>query len=104
MMDRVQGIVYKVPYKVSCHDYALTYVWKSKRSWSSRGAEHDPGCTNNSNSLTKQHAESTDQDIHSRDAQILELVLTTTTRGFSSSHGTQLLSTRGKLLPPLTYS
>ena len=67
-IDRVQGIVYKV----SCHDCAFTYVGESKRSWSSRGAEHDPGRASNRESAIKQHAESTDHNIHPRDAQILE--------------------------------
>ena len=51
---------------------AFTYVGESKRSWSSRGAEHDPGRASNSESAIKQQAESTDHNIHQRDAQILE--------------------------------
>ena len=34
-----RGIVYKV----RCNDCAFTYIGESKRSWSSRGAEHNPG-------------------------------------------------------------
>ena len=68
MINGVQGIIYKV----SCHDCTFAYVGESKRSWSSCGAKHDPGCTSNSESAIKQHADSTDHSIHPRDAQILE--------------------------------
>ena len=43
-------------------------VGESKLSWNSRGAEHDPGCACNSESAIKQHDESTDRNIHLRDA------------------------------------
>ena len=68
-----RGIVYKV----RCNDCAFTYIGESKRSWSSRGAEHDPGRACNGESAIKQHAESTEHDIHPRNATILE-------RGISS--------------------
>ncbi|KAL9967687.1 hypothetical protein ACROYT_G025972 [Oculina patagonica] len=68
-----RGIVYKV----RCNDCAFTYIGESKRSWSSRGAERDPGRACNGESAIKQHAESTEHDIHPRNATILE-------RGISS--------------------
>ena len=34
-----RGIIYKV----KCNDCPFTYIGESKRSWSSRGPEHDPG-------------------------------------------------------------
>ncbi|KAL9958330.1 hypothetical protein ACROYT_G035334 [Oculina patagonica] len=56
VVNRMAGIVYKV----KCHDCSFTYIGESKRLWSSRGAEHDPGRASNSESAIKQHAESTD--------------------------------------------
>ena len=53
-------------YKVRCNDFAFTYIGESKRSWSSRGAEHDPGRACNGDSAIKQHTESTEHDIHPR--------------------------------------
>lgn len=67
-IERVQGIVYNV----SCHDCAFTYVGESKRLWSSRRAENDPGHVSNRESAIKQHTESTDHNIHPQNAQILE--------------------------------
>jgi len=48
------------------------YIGESKHLWTSHRAEHDPGCVSNKESAIKQHAETTDHDIHLRDAQILE--------------------------------
>ena len=45
-IDRVQGLVYKV----NCRDCSFTYFGESKRSWNSRGAEHDPGSAANQQS------------------------------------------------------
>ncbi|KAL9987497.1 hypothetical protein ACROYT_G001817 [Oculina patagonica] len=67
-INRMAGIVYKV----KCHDCSFMYIGESKRSWSSRGAEHDPGRASNNESAIKQHAESTEHNIHPKDAQILE--------------------------------
>ena len=53
---------------MNVHSWQLTYVGESKRSSSSRGAEH----ASNSESAIKQHVESTDHNIYPRDAQILE--------------------------------
>ncbi len=64
-VNRIAGIVLK------CHDCSFTYIGESKRSWSSRGADHDPGRASNSESAIKQHAESTEHNIHPKDAQIL---------------------------------
>ena len=61
-----------IVYKVKCHDCSFTYIGESKRSWSSRGAEHNPGRASNSESAIKQHAESTEHNIHPKDAQIIE--------------------------------
>ena len=78
-INRVQGIVYKM----SCHDCAFIFVGESERLWKSRGAEHDPGRASNS--------ESTMITISTHDTPTSSnMVLTTTTRGFSWSHGTQL--------------
>ncbi len=63
-----RGIVYKA----RCNDCAFTYIGESKRSWSSSGAEQDPGRACNGESAIKQHAESTEHDIHPRNATILE--------------------------------
>jgi len=57
---------------VKCNGCSFTYIGESKRSWTSRGVEHDPGYASNKESAIKQHAETTDHDIHPRDAQILE--------------------------------
>ncbi len=62
----------KIVYKVECHDCPFMYIGESKRAWSSRGAEHDPGRASNSESTIKQHAESTEHNIVPKDAQILE--------------------------------
>ena len=67
-VNRIAGIVYKV----RCQDCSFTYIGESRRSWTSRGAEHDPGRASNTESAIKQHAESTDHNIYPRDAQILE--------------------------------
>ena len=75
-IDRVRGIVYKV----SCHDCTFSYVGESTHPWSSHGAEHDAGRASNRESAIKQHAESTDYNIHPKDAQILE-------RGVTNYHG-----------------
>lgn len=66
--DQVGGIVYKV----KCNDCSFTCVGENKHLWTSRGAEHDPGPASNIESAIKQPAETTDHDIHPRDAQILE--------------------------------
>ena len=66
--DRIGGIVCKV----KCNDCSFMYIRESKRLWTSRGAEHDPVCANNKESAIKQHAETTDHDIHPRDVQIFE--------------------------------
>ena len=65
-----------IVYKVSCHDCAFIYVGESDHLWSSRGAEHDPGRASNTESVIKQHAESTDHNIHPREAQILKRSVT----------------------------
>ena len=44
-----RGIVYKV----RCNDCAFTYIGESKRSWSSRKAEHNPGRACNGESAIK---------------------------------------------------
>ena len=67
-MNQMAGIVYEV----KCHDCSFTHIGENKRSWSSGGAEHDPGRVSNSESAIKQHAESTEHNIHPKDAQILE--------------------------------
>ena len=59
-------------YKVSCRNCPFTYVRESKRSWNSRGAEHDPDRASNSESAIKQQAESSDQKIHPKDVHVLE--------------------------------
>ena len=58
--DWIGGIVYIV----KCNDCSFTYIGESKRSWTSRGAEHDPGRASNKESAIKQHSETTDRDIH----------------------------------------
>ena len=69
-----------------------TYIGESKRSWTSRGAEHDPGRASNKESAIKQYAETTDRDIHPGTKWGLEgrdmpksssAVYLTTERGFS---------------------
>ena len=45
---------------------------KSKRSWNSRRAEHNPGTRGNNDSVIKQHAETTGNDIHPSHVEILE--------------------------------
>ncbi len=67
-INRVAGIVYKV----KGHNCSFTNIGESKCSWSSRGAEHDPGRASNSESAIRQHAESTEHNIHPKDVQILE--------------------------------
>ena len=42
--------------EVKCHDCSFTYIGESKRSWSSRGAEHDPGRASNSESAINPRA------------------------------------------------
>ena len=55
-----------IVYKVKCKSCPFTYIGKSKRSWNSRGSEHKL-CTCRENfSAIKQHAETTDHDIHSK--------------------------------------
>jgi len=61
--DRIGGIVYKA----KCNDCSFTYIGESKRSWTSLGAEHDPGRASIKESAIKQHAETTDHDLHPRD-------------------------------------
>ena len=53
-----------------CPKCSFTYVRESKHSQNSRGAERDPGRASNSESAIKQHAKSTDHNIHPRDNHI----------------------------------
>ena len=69
-----------IVYKVQCNDCLFTYIGEIKCSWSSRGAEHDPGRTCNREAAIKQHAQKTDHDIHPRDAMILERGITSYTK------------------------
>ena len=62
-----KGIVYKV----DCKSCDFTYVDKSKRSWNSRGPEHNPGTSSSNDSFIKQHAEATNHDVHSSYVQII---------------------------------
>lgn len=71
-------------YKVSCRECSFTYVRESKRSWNSRGAEHDPGRASNGESAIKQQVESSDHNIHAKDVHILE-------RGVMNYHKTLFL-------------
>ena len=57
---------------VDCKSCDFTYVGESKRSWNSRGPEHKPGTRSSNDSFIKQHAETTDHDVHPNYAQILE--------------------------------
>lgn len=59
-------------YKVSCRDCSFIYVGESKRSWNSRGAEHDPGRAGNSESAIEQQVESSDHKIHPKDVHVIE--------------------------------
>ena len=45
---------------------------REKRSFMSRGAEHEPGTNGNVGSAAKQHVETTAHDIHSNYVSILE--------------------------------
>ena len=48
-----RAVDFKVPgivYKVKCKDCHFTYVGESKRSWDSRGKEHNPGRRTNNES------------------------------------------------------
>ena len=63
-----KGIVYKVDCK-SCN---FTYIGESKRSWNSCGPEHKPGTRSSNDSFIKEHAETTDHDVHPNYVQILE--------------------------------
>ena len=57
--EQLEGI------KASCRTCSFTYIGESKRNWKSRGTEHKPGRTNGKvSSAVKQHAETTDHDIH----------------------------------------
>jgi len=66
--EQLKGIVYKV----SCRACPFTYIGESKRSWKSQRAEHVPGTNGNVGSAVKQHAETTDHNIHPNYASILE--------------------------------
>ena len=48
------------------------YVGESKRSWDSRGKEHNPGRRTNNESAIKHHVQTTGHDIHLKNATILE--------------------------------
>ena len=50
----------------------LRYVRESKYSLSLRVAKHELGCMSNRESAIKQHAKSTDHNIHPRDTHILQ--------------------------------
>lgn len=50
----------------------FTYVGESKRSWNSRGVEHKPGVRSNNESANRDHAQTTDHDIHPDYVEILE--------------------------------
>ena len=63
-----KGIVYKV----DCKSCDFTYIGKPKRSWNSRGPEHKPGTPSSNDSFIKQHAETTDHEVHPNYVQILE--------------------------------
>jgi len=49
----------------------FAYLGESKRSWSSRGAEHKPGTRSNNENAIRFHAESTARDIHPDNVEIL---------------------------------
>ena len=65
--NQVKGIVYKV----QCRSCSFNYIGESKRSWSSRGAEHKPGTRAGNFSAVKEHAE-TKHDIYPKYAELLE--------------------------------
>ena len=65
---KTPGIVYKV----KCEDCHFTYVGESKRSWDSRGKEHNPGRQTNNEAAIKQHWEETGHNIHPKYDLILE--------------------------------
>jgi len=94
--DRIGGIVYKG----KCNDCSFTYIGESERSWTSRGAQHEPGCASNKGSAIKQHDETRDHDIHPRDAKSSSAAYLTTEKGFSWNRDTPpwtvTLGTRGK--------
>ena len=66
--NQVKGIVYKV----QCRSCSFNYIGESKRSWSSRGDEHKPGTRAGNFSAVKEHAETTNHDIHSKYVERLE--------------------------------
>ena len=47
-------------------------IGESKRSWNSRGSEHKPGTRPENFSAIKQHAETTNHDIHPKYVEIKE--------------------------------
>ena len=67
-----RGIVYKV----KCKSCEFTYVGESKLSWNSRGKEHKPSTRPECFSAIKQHAETTDHDIHPNYVKLKEIGVT----------------------------
>ena len=65
---KTPGIVYKV----KCEDCHFTYAGESKRSWDSRGKEHNPWRQTNNEAAIKQHWEETGHNIRPKYDQILK--------------------------------
>ena len=63
---QTKGIVYKA----KCKSCPFTHIGESKRSWNSRGSEHNPGTRRENVSAIKQHAEMATHDTHSNDVEI----------------------------------
>ena len=68
LKERVPGIAYKV----KCKDCNFIYIRESKRSWSSRSAEHIPARAASKESAIRLHAEATTCNVYPRYAPILE--------------------------------
>ena len=80
---RVRDIVYKgIDYKVKCKSCSFVYIGESKRSWNSRGAEHEPDSKWNNDSAIKNHAETTGQHIHLNHVESLERGIKKPTEAF----------------------